>query len=249
MNDTAASPRASENPAAVQANAGAEVLFDLSGEYESMLNRGIRLSGEGMLFFLEGRLNLLAPLLRVRGPISNILDFGCGLGYTTQRLREMFPDAGVTGADTSEKALEFARKQHSGPGIRYATVADLECDPGSYDLCYVNGVFHHIPPPERPAALALIRRLLRPGGTLALFENNPWNPGARMVMDRIPFDRGAIMLSPLESAALLKQGGFEVLGTDSLFFFPRLLKGLRFSEPFLGWTRLGAQYLVLGARV
>jgi SAM-dependent methyltransferase len=257
MSDTAAIPRTSENPAPgpvpnpaqAQAPAGTEVLFDLSSEYESMLNQGIRLSGEGMLFFLEGRLNVLGPRLRARGPISRILDFGCGLGYATQRLLEMFPEARVTGADTSENALEAARAQHGGPGIHYVTVAELEGDPGPYDLCYVSGVFHHIPPSERPAALALIRRLLRPGGTLALFENNPWNPGARMVMARIPFDRGAIMLSPLESAALLKQGGFEVLRTDSLFFFPRLLKGLRFFEPFLGWTRLGAQYVVLGSRV
>jgi len=54
--------------------------------------------------------------------------------------------------------------------------------------------------------------------------------------------------SPLLTAELLRQAGFQVLRTDSLFFFPRLLKGLRFSEPFLGWTRLGAQYLVLAAR-
>src|SRR5438309_3255475 len=35
-----------------------EELFDLSSEYESMLNQGIRLSGESMAFFLEGRLAL-----------------------------------------------------------------------------------------------------------------------------------------------------------------------------------------------
>ena len=56
-------------------------------------------------------------------------------------------------------------------------------------------MFHHIPPSERPAALALIRRKLRPQGRLFLFENNPWNPGARWVMKAIPFDRVATMLS------------------------------------------------------
>jgi hypothetical protein len=69
-----------------------------------------------------------------------------------------------------------------------------------------------------------------------------------MVMARIPFDLDAQMLSPLHSADLLRQAGFQVVHTDSLFFFPRVLKGLRFSEPFLGWTRLGAQYLVLASR-
>jgi SAM-dependent methyltransferase len=225
-----------------------EELFDLSEEYEGMLNQGIRLSGEGMLFFLEGRLNLLRKRTRKMGQVSRILDFGCGLGYASQRLRQMFPAADITGVDTSRNALEAARQKHGGPGIRFIAVEELEGEAGNYDLCHVNGVFHHIQPAERPQALGLIHRVLRPGGVLALFENNPWNFGARMVMARIPFDRDAQMLSPLHSADLLRQAGFQVAHTDSLFFFPRVLKALRFAEPFLGWTRLGAQYLVLASR-
>jgi len=91
----------------------------------------------------------------------------------------------------------------------------------------------------------MIHRALRPGGTLALFENNPWNIGARMVMARIPFDRDAQMLSPWCASALLQGSGFEILSTDSLFFFPRFLQALRFLEPSLSSTLLGAQYLVL----
>jgi SAM-dependent methyltransferase len=211
-----------------------------------MLNQGIRLSGEGMLFFIEGRLNLLQQRTREMGPVSRILDFGCGLGYASHRLRQMFPAAEITGADTSRNALEAARQKHGSPGVRFITVDELQNDPAKYDLCHVNGVFHHIPPAERPQALGLIHRVLRPGGRLALFENNPWNFGARMVMARIPFDRDAQMLSPLLTTDLLRQNGFQVVRTDSLFFFPRTLRTLRFTEPFLGWTRLGAQYLVLG---
>jgi len=222
-----------------------EELFDLSEEYEQMLNQGIRLSGESILFFIEGRLNLLQKKTREIGRISRVLDFGCGLGYASKRLRQMFPTAEVTGADTSRKALEAARQKNGGPGIRFVTVDDLEGDAGEYDLCHVNGVFHHILPAERPEALSLIHRVLRPGGTLALFENNPWNFGARMVMARIPFDRDAHMLSALLTVKLLRHAGFQIVSTDSLFFFPRVLKVLRFSEPYLGWTRLGAQYMVL----
>jgi len=222
-----------------------EELFDLSEEYEQMLNQGIRLSGENILFFIEGRLNLLQKKTREIGRISRVLDFGCGLGYASKRLRQMFPAAEVTGADTSRKALEAARQKNGGPGIRFVTVDDLEGDAGEYDLCHVNGVFHHILPAERPEALSLIHRVLRPGGTLALFENNPWNFGARMVMARIPFDRDAHMLSALVTVELLRHAGFQIVSTDSLFFFPRVLKVLRFSEPYLGWTRLGAQYVVL----
>ena len=225
-----------------------EQLFDLSGEYEAMLNQGIRLSGENMMFFLEGRLNLLRARVSPHTSVSRILDFGCGLGYTSKRLREMFPRAEITGVDSSRQALEAARERNSGPGIRFVHVDELGGIAGGFDLCYVNGVFHHIPPEERLDALRVIHRSLRPGGKLALFENNPWNPGARMVMARIPFDRDAKMLSPRETSSLLSRAGFESTATGSLFFFPRFLKALRFAEPFLGWTHLGAQYLVLGEK-
>jgi SAM-dependent methyltransferase len=225
-----------------------EELFDLSGEYESMLNQGIRLSGESMTFFLNGRLSLLRDRISGPGTVSRILDFGCGLGHTSKRLAGMFPGAEIIGADTSLKALEAAQEHNGQPGIRFVSVRELSGGAGGFDLCYVNGVFHHIAPAERAETLQIIRKNLRPGGRLALFENNPWNPGARMVMARIPFDRDAQMLSLPETSSLLTRSGFEIVATDSLFFFPRLLRALRFAEPFLGWTRLGAQYLVLGAR-
>lgn len=225
-----------------------EELLERTAEYESMLNQGIRLSGESMLFFLEGRLQLLRRRTPELGPVSRILDFGCGLGSAARRLREMFPTAEITGADASQSVLAAARNANGGPGIRFINVNQLEDDAARYDICYVNGVFHHIPVAERPAALGSIHRVLRPNGTLALFENNPWNFGARMVMARIPFDRDAHMMSPLLTAKLLRQAGFEVLRTDSLFFFPHFLKGLRVTEPLLGWTRLGAQYVVLASR-
>jgi SAM-dependent methyltransferase len=225
-----------------------EALFDLTEEYQAMLDQGIRLSGENMFFFLEGRLALLQRLLRARRPPARILDFGCGLGYAARRLRELFPDAEVTGADTSENALQSARERNGTPGVRFHALEDLEREPARFDVCYVNGVFHHIPLAERASAMALIHRVLRPGGVLALFENNPWNPGARMVMARIPFDRDAHMLSPLQTAALMKRAEFDVLRTESLFFFPRPLKALRRAEPYLSWTRLGAQYAVIGVR-
>jgi SAM-dependent methyltransferase len=226
-----------------------EELFDLSDEYEAMLNQGIRLSGESMSFFMEGRLNLLHEQVQARRrAVSGVLDFGCGLGYSSQRLSEMFAPAEVTGVDTSVNVLETARQRHGGTGVRFTSLGDLKNQAGRYDLCYVNGVFHHISPPERPGALQLIHRALRPGGMLALFENNPWNLGARMVMARIPFDREAHMLSPLLTRKLLRQEGFEILHTGSLFFFPRVLKVLRSLERPLSWTRLGAQYLVLAER-
>ncbi len=91
----------------------------------------------------------------------------------------------------------------------------------------------------------LLRDALAPGGCLAIFDNNPWNPGARYVMWRIPFDRGAVMLSAREARRMVEAGGLEVVRVDHLFVFPRSLRWLRFLEPRLAFAPIGAQYLVL----
>ena len=90
-----------------------------------------------------------------------------------------------------------------------------------------------------------IWRSLRPGGIFSLWENNPWNPGTRYVMSRIPFDRDAVTLTPHEAVRLLKTGGFEILRRDSLFFFPKQLNWLRWIEPYLLRVQLRGQYQVL----
>ncbi len=112
-------------------------------------------------------------------------------------------------------------------------------------MVYCNGVFHHIPPAQRAQTVNYIWHSLRPGGLFALWENNPWNPGTRYVMSKIPFDHDAITLVPPEARDLLRQGGFEIIRTDFLFLFPKPLKSLRWIEPWLRAMPLGGQYQVL----
>src|SRR5579863_10181706 len=100
-----------------------EELFDLSEEYEVMLNQGIGLSGEDMFFFIDGRLAALKALLRGREPVVNCLDFGCGLGHATKRFAESL-GVKCTGIDTSENALQAARQRNGGPNTRYLTLAE-----------------------------------------------------------------------------------------------------------------------------
>jgi SAM-dependent methyltransferase len=116
---------------------------------------------------------------------------------------------------------------------------------GDLELVFSNGVFHHIPPEDRGAAADSIFSSLRPGGLFAFWENNPWNPGTRYVMSRIPFDKDAIMLSAREAQPLLRNQGFEILRTDFLFIFPRALHKLRWIEFYCSRLPFGAQYQVL----
>jgi SAM-dependent methyltransferase len=222
-----------------------EQLFDRAAEYEAMLNQGIGLSGENQEFFIVGRIQDLRS--QVPSAPHRILDFGCGTGKACAHLAEVFPKAQVVGADLSDDALRYAKTTFGSDRVAFANIGDLP-QLERFDLCYINGVFHHILPEERQQTLTMIRDLLRPGAHLALFENNPWNPGTRMVMRRIPFDRDTIPPSYLETRRRVRAAGFEVNGTRFLFYMPKALAPLRFVEPMFVNVPLGAQYYVL-ARV
>lgn len=213
-----------------------------------MLRQGLRLSGEEADYFIAGRVAELCQRLAPRSKPSRILDFGCGIGMATAYIAKVFPEAQVVGVDTSENALVRASREFGSSQISFQSIEALDRSEG-FDLCYVNGVFHHIEPGNRAAAIRKIYAAMRPGGILALFENNPWNPGTRMVMSRIPFDRDAITLSIPEASRLVREGGFRTLGSPrSLFYFPRILSVLRFCEPWLSRFPFGAQYYVLAVK-
>lgn len=217
--------------------------------YEAELERGLSVTGEDRSYFALGRVRWLRARLEALGARRDaVLDFGCGNGGSTPLLTSLAPAVKqVCGVDVSERSLEIARTRHGGPCIEYALLEDCAATP-RFDVAYTNGVFHHIPPPERGASLAYIRERLLPGGYFGLFENNPWNPGTRWVMRRIAFDRDAIPLPPPEAARLVAAAGFEVVRTDFLFWFPRALSALRWIEPWLAGLPLGGQYMVLARK-
>jgi hypothetical protein len=110
-------------------------------------------------------------------------------------------------------------------------------------------VFHHIPPKERAGAINYVWRSLADGGVWAFFDNNPFNPGTQWIIHRLPFERDSVTVSAWEAQRILREGGFEVLGSTHLFVFPRFLRWFRPLEPQLSRFPLGAQYLVLCRKV
>jgi SAM-dependent methyltransferase len=227
--------------------------------YDAALNKGISLSGEAKDYFIEGRIKWLKRCVAARSShgvpgedenVANfsrprVIDFGCGTGAAFSVLRGLLDAREVIGIDVSAAELEIARKENP-----WALAYQPEQAPAdlSADIAYSNGTFHHIPPAERAGVVAKIFHQLKPGGLFALWENNPWNPGTRMVMRRIPFDRDAITLSAFETRRMLIAAGFELIRTDFLFIFPRFLAPLRAVEPALSRLPIGAQYQVLCRR-
>ncbi len=212
-----------------------------------MLERGLRLSGESRDYFMAGRVRDLRAQLGGFEP-RRVLDFGCGIGDTAAHLAQVFPAAQVLGVDTAPNAIEHARRLHGGERVRFALLRDF-AEENAFDLCYANGVFHHIRPAERLGVVRTLHRALVSGGRFALMENTPWNPGTRWVMARIEFDRDAVPVGPGEVRRLLREGGFAHTSRPRfLFVFPRALRWLRFLEPWFASLPLGAQYYVVAVK-
>ena len=215
--------------------------------YHTALDEGLALSGEDSFYFAKGRVDWLRLRLDRLGHAAEVvLDYGCGTGSTVPLLLALPGVQRVIGTDASAALLDTAIREHGSDEASFLPLSTPLA--GVADLAYCNGVFHHIGPADRAAALGFVVRALRPGGLFAFWENNPWNPGTRLIMRRIPFDRDAVMMTPRAARRLLTAGGLEVIGTDFTFFFPALLRRLRRLEPHLRRVPVGAQYLVLARK-
>lgn len=223
-----------------------QTAFDqYAGDYDRALAEGLSATGEDKDYFARGRIAWLAGRLRrLRESPEAVLDFGCGTGSATPHLLARLGVGRVIGVDTSPKSLEVAEQTWGSEKTQFVPLAQYQPG-GRLDLAFSNGVFHHIPVAERTAAVNLVYRSLRSGGLFALWENNPWNPGTRYVMSRCPFDKGAITLTAPETRRLLRAGGFEIICTDFLFIFTKMLSWLRGIEPLISGLPVGGQYQVL----
>jgi len=222
-----------------------------ASNYETALQQGLSVSGESADYFALGRIRWLRmQLARLPVPflaIDHAMDFGCGIGNSVAHLLSELNVKHVVGIDTSEQSLVQARERYAENEATFMT-AEAYAPSSSMDLVFCNGVFHHIPVALREDAADFVYRCLKPNGLFAFWENNPWNPGTRIVMSRIPFDREAITLSIPESKLLLKKAGFENIQVDTCFYFPRCLRWLRPLETLLSRFPFGAQYLVLAKK-
>jgi len=215
-----------------------------AADYDSQLNKGLELSGEGKDYFAEGRMQWLRKRLQNLGmQPKTALDFGCGTGSATPFFFDCLGVERLWGVDPSSDSLEVARKTWSEHDADFTDGKEDLVAP--VDLAFCNGVFHHIQPEERAAAMEYVCRNVKDGGYFAFWENNPWNPVTRYAMSKVPFDDDAILLWPGEARRRLDSAGFDVLGTDFVFYFPGFLKILRGIEPMLCKIPFGGQYLVL----
>jgi len=105
-----------------------------------------------------------------------VLEAGVGLG--TDFVRFARAGADLHGVDLTEESVRLVRRRLELEGldadVRVADVERLPYPDASFDLVYSWGVLHHTPDP--PAAVAEVRRLVRPGGEarIMLYARHSW---------------------------------------------------------------------------
>jgi SAM-dependent methyltransferase len=137
----------------------------------------LELEGDVTMPLLREAIDAIASAAGSPDAVRRVLDLGSGPGVASVALAQRFPRAVVTAVDAAEPLLDLAtqRAARVGVGRRVQTaVADLEralghvAVAGSIDVVWASMVLHHVE--AVPQALADVRRLVRPGGLLAVVE-------------------------------------------------------------------------------
>ena len=129
-------------------------------------------SGTGSGRTAESHAGFLGPYLR---PGMDLLDCGSGRGTITSGLAKILAPGRVVGIDISQKAVERAAAEYSGPDFenlrfRQADVYELPFEDEAFDAVFSHACLSNLQEPSR--ALREMWRVLRHGGALGIRDSD-----------------------------------------------------------------------------
>ncbi|WP_016953434.1 class I SAM-dependent methyltransferase [Anabaena sp. PCC 7108] len=108
---------------------------------------------------------------------KDILDLGCSVGMSTFALQAVYPQANITGLDLSPYFLSVAnyraKQRQTQINWVHAAAESTGLPDQSFDLVSIFLMCHELPQLATKKIFAEAKRVLRPGGHLAIMDMNP----------------------------------------------------------------------------
>lgn len=219
--------------------------------YSKDINEAISFIGQGQDFFTKVKADYLLDIIdniQKEERFFQVLDVGCGHGLIHPYLKSRNTPITLHGVDVAGEVIDIARTNNNDVMYEIYDGNILPYKDNEFDLVFAICVVHHVPPSERENFFCELKRVLKPGGILVIFEHNPLNPITLKVVNSCEMDRDAVLVRQCSLKKLLLRCGYKssfgkfILFTPFSSYFFRLLDKLLARIPF------GAQYYVVAIK-
>ncbi len=216
--------------------------------YEDAVDRSVSFTGRDAAFFARRKVEILEEIVRPGlGPLQglSVLDVGCGTGTTG---RVLLPRVrSLQGVDISEEMLAQARRNLPDAAFSCYDGETLPFADETFDVAVAVCVLHHVPVTKRFKVVTEMVRVTRPGGVIAVFEHNPYNPLTRHAVHSCDLDHDAVLLRCREALELLRASAdaepgrrhylFSALGGAAGRSLDRHLQSIPLGGQYTAWVR------------
>lgn len=213
--------------------------------YRDIHSQNIKLSGADSFYFAEQRVKMLQAYEKDE-PLK-VLDIGCGDGVSEIFMQKYFGKWVVEGIDVSKESIAVAQKLplHNA-GFAVYNGINIPFDDNSFDIVFVAGVLHHVEFDLHNVMITEMKRVLKPGGRLLIYEHNPLNPLTKYLVRTCEFDKDAKLLRCSYLKKVLQQQQFSIRQNIYFIFIPPkgFLKKLVSIEKIFHWLPFGGKYFV-----
>tara|TARA_B100001971_G_scaffold36494_1_gene31538 strand:- start:1314 stop:2081 length:768 start_codon:yes stop_codon:yes gene_type:complete len=181
----------------------------------------------------------LMSRIKVDSP-NTVYDLGCGTGTITGILKERWPDADVTGVDSSASMLESTTNVESGVNWQHSDLNDWQPESPA-DVVYSNAALHWLD--DHAQLFPRLMSALKPDGVLAVQMPENWGaPSHTSIADTVregawrerlaPFQREQPVADPSFYYDLVSRLSSSIDMWETTYM--HILEG---DDPVVEWTK------------
>jgi|AntRauTorcE11897_2_1112592.scaffolds.fasta_scaffold39174_2 ubiquinone/menaquinone biosynthesis C-methylase UbiE len=218
-------------------------------DYSEKVGDSLSFAGQSHDFYMRVKADHLIETIQKNYPTKDevkFLDVGCGHGLIHQYLKEKAPlKIEISGVDPAESVIDLAKQNNDFASYEINHGVELPYDENSFDVASATCVMHHVPPVDWERFLTEMKRVVKPGGLVCIYEHNPYNPITLHIVNNCELDENAVLLSSPSLKKMMNKSGLTNTRTDYVLFLPFDWPIARMVEKKLTWLPLGAQYATI----